>query len=67
MAISHQVRPNGGWKYFESRTDTTIITLTWDDLVKAVADHRKSNGIPMGNPEQEVDEQLSKLHPSLVI
>lgn len=67
MAINHQKTPHGGWKYFESRTNTSIITMNRHDLTKAVTDHRRANGINIGDVEEDIDSQIEKLHPELSI
>ena len=65
--ISHQLVPPGGWKFREEKTNTTIVARSMEELIKYVADHRRSNGITPGNVQLDIEEQLEKLHPSIVI
>lgn len=68
MAISHQLVPPGGWKFNEERTKTDIIAMNWDDLVKSVKNHRRSNGLPDNHDlELEIESQIAKKHPQLVV
>lgn len=64
--ISHQLVPPGGWK-FKERENLTLSGMSWWDLVRTIRLHRQSNKIAPGNPEAEVDEQIAKLHPQLVM
>jgi len=67
MAISHQRTPQNGWRYKQPRTETTIITTDWDSLVRAVTDHRRSNGIDVGDVIGDIDMQIAVNHPELVL
>ncbi len=67
MLISHVKTPSGGWKYREARTRTTIVMLSYDNLVKAVSQHRKNNGLPEGTVEDDIDMQIAVDHPELVL
>ena len=67
MAISHQLVPPGGWKFYEERTKTTVMAIDWDNLVKSVRNHRRSNGLPDEHDlELEIESQISKENPQLV-
>lgn len=66
MPISHQKVPNGGWVFFEEKTKVKIVGMTWDDLVKCIKLHRRSNGIDQGDVELDLAEQIAKKHPELV-
>ena len=61
--ISHQVMPEGGWKFQQG--SITIRGLDWIDLVKSFKDHRRNNKMPEGNPEKEIEEQILITHPHL--
>lgn len=61
--ISRQVMPAGGWKFQQG--SVTIRGLDWIELVKCVKDHRKFNGMPEGNVESEIEEQILILQPNL--
>lgn len=67
MAISHQRVPHGGWKYYQERTRTTIAALDHASLVKQVSDHRRNNGIDVGDVEEDIDQQIEKNQPQLTI
>lgn len=67
MPISHQKVPSDGWKFKEPKTNTTLITINWDMLVKSVTAHRKNNGIDVGDVEGDIEKQISENHPDLVI
>lgn len=55
--------PPGGWTY----TQGTVLLMaeTFDNLVKNVRGHRASNGIPPGDIQKDIEEQLSKRFPHL--
>lgn len=61
--ISRQVMPSGGWKYQQG--SITIRGLDWYDLVKSIRGHRRVNGMPEGNIESEIEEQILITHPHL--
>lgn len=65
--ISVKQVPPGGWAYFEERTKVTLMADTWDNLVKHTKNHRKSNGLPEGEVEKELEEYISKKHPEIVL
>lgn len=67
MAISKQQVPSGGWRYTQHSTKTTFVALTFDNLVSAVTDHRKANGMFESDVETEVEKQIEELHPEIVI
>lgn len=67
MRISHQKMPYGGWKYYESRTNITLVGYDFEKLVEHMKHHRKSNGLPEGDPATELEEYTAKQHPELVI
>lgn len=60
--ISKQLVPPKGW-YFE-QGKFTIKGETFNDLVKNVTEHRKSNGMPAGNPDFEIQEQYCEVWPA---
>lgn len=63
MIISHTVMPNGGWTYKQG--EITLVSDTFDNLKKHVIAHRKSNGIPEGNVQADIEEYLVKKFPHL--
>lgn len=63
--ISHQLVPNGGWQFLEN--GTLFKAQTWNDLVRDVRNHRISNQIPIGNLEEEIEDQIAEEHPSFII
>lgn len=65
--ISRQLVPHGGWKFREERTNTTLVALDFNSLVKMVTDHRKSNGFNEGDVEFDIEDQLEKAQPNLII
>lgn len=65
--ISHQKVPNGGWRFLEERTNTTVVAINWNDLVRCVTSHRKINGINVGDVEGDIDSQIEKNHPELTL
>lgn len=67
MLISHQRVPHKGWKYFQSGTNTNIVAVDWNSLVMAVTNHRRSNGIGVGDVESDIDLQIATNHPELVL
>lgn len=64
--MSEQVPP-GGWKYFEERTNITLMAYSKEKLINHLKSHRKSNGLPDGEPEKEIDEQLKKKIPDIKV
>lgn len=67
VAINHQVTPHGGWSFLEPKTNIKIVSLTHERLVRDVSNHRRSNGIDVGNVEKDIDEQIENNHPYLSI
>lgn len=65
--ISHQKVPPMGWRYLEKRTNIELVAISWDRLVAHLKHHRKSNGLPEGEVEKDIEEQLSEKHPELVV
>lgn len=61
--ISHQIMPEGGWKFQQG--SITIRALDWIELVKSVKSHRKINGMTQGDVENEIEEQILITHPHL--
>lgn len=48
--------PSGGWYFNEGKI--IIKDETFDKLVLALVAHRINNGKSMGNPAQEIEEQI---------
>lgn len=67
MAISPQRVPHGGWRYYQERTRTTISAIDYHSLVKQLSDHRRNNGIDVGDVESDIQEQIEKNQPHLKI
>ena len=63
MIISRQVVPHGGWVYMQG--DIRLIGSTFDDLVRSVKVHRYHNGIPAGDIEKDIEEQIAEKFPDL--
>lgn len=63
MSAVQQVPP-GGWQYKEKKTNTTIIGMSKDDLLKCIKNHRKSNGIEEGNVEEDLWAQVKENFPN---
>ena len=59
--------PPGGWMFFEPTTKITLMANTRENLVKHLISHRKSNALPEGNPEQEIDDQILSKYPEIAI
>lgn len=53
--------------FFEPTTKITLMANTWENLVKHLKTHRKSNAIPEGNPEQEIDDQIISKYPEAAL
>lgn len=60
MTSNVRLTPPGGWKYYEERTKITLMADTYENLVKHMKSHRKSNAIVEGNVEADLEEQMSK-------
>lgn len=58
---SKNVVPPGGWYFEQGRY--RIQGETWAALVANVAAHRTSNGLPVGNVADEVENQICTRHP----
>lgn len=65
MRISRQLVPPGGWRY--NQKGIMIYGDTFDDLAIHVRAHRQSNGMRLGDVEDDIEQQLARLHPSIVI
>lgn len=63
--ISTDLVPPGGWRFTES--GFYFEKPTFKQLVDLVADHRKANGKPAGNPRQEIMDQIGEKHPSFIL
>lgn len=57
--------PYGGkWVYKDPFTGTELSAVTWDNMLRAIVDHRRANGAPIGaGLEDEVEQQLCINHP----
>jgi hypothetical protein len=57
--------PPGGYRFFQAETQQVVRGSCWDELLKAVRNHRRANNLPIGIQfEQEIREQLcSQLPP----
>lgn len=64
MSESCQTVPPGGWQYKEEKTNTTIIGMSKDDLIKCIKNHRRSNGIMEGDVEGDMWSQIHTNFPS---
>jgi len=56
MLNSHQTVPPGGWRYLQGNIN--LIAANRADLIMHIKDHRKNNGIPEGDVEQDLEDQL---------
>lgn len=65
MRMSRQVIPPMGWRFLQG--DCWIIGGSFDNLVSIVKTHRISNNIPIGDVEKDVELQLMKMHPSIIL
>ena len=65
MKMSKQVTPPNGWKYLQG--DCWIFGWNFDNLVGIVKSHRINNGIPLGDVEKDVKDQLMTINPSIII
>lgn len=65
MRISHHLVPPLGWIY---RQDGIILReQTFDDLVKLLLSHRKENNIAIGDPIQDIEDQIADEYPNFII
>lgn len=55
--------PPGGWAYKQG--EITLVSDTFDNLKKHVIAHRKSNGIPEGDVQKDIEEYLVNKFPHL--
>lgn len=63
--ISRYIVPPTGWKY--PNKNIFIYGETFDELLTNVICHRESNGYPLGNPEQEIEDYLAEQNREFVI
>lgn len=59
--------PPGGWRYKQDQTNTTVVGSSWEDLVIAVTNHRRLNGIAKGDVEEDIRGKFRKDYPSFKI
>lgn len=50
--------PNGGWRYIQPDTDFMFKADLLGELVDAVKSHREANGLALGDPRQDILDQL---------
>lgn len=62
--ISRSLMPPGGWRYQEGVY--WIHGRNYNELVKNVLEHRRSNKKPEGNPTRDVQEFVSQKFPHLM-
>lgn len=67
MAISHQRVPKDGWRFYEAKTNTSLISMDYEGLVRNVSGHRKANGINVGDVEGDIDKQIEEKHAYLAL
>lgn len=60
--ISKQLVPPGGWQYQQG--EIWIDGQTADELIGNIRQHRLSNGLPEGDPWQDIQDQICGAHPS---
>jgi hypothetical protein len=61
--INLNLFPKDGY-YFIDRDGTRLNGENWNAVIARVADYRKRNGFPPGNPDQEVHEQACEHNPA---
>lgn len=62
-----QLVPPGGWRYKESKTNTTIVGMNLDDLIKSIKNHRRINGITEGEVVRDFWCQIKEYYPDYII
>lgn len=65
IAISTRIIPPGGWKFHES--GYVFDAQTFEKLVQAVSEYRSSNGLPAGDPANEIMAQIGRKNPTFVL
>lgn len=61
--INRNLYPVGGY-FFINQDGSKIVGEKWPDVVVRVADYRKRNNLPPGNPDAEVDAQACERTPA---
>lgn len=64
MRINVNLFPRDGYFYVEA-DGTRLVGQTWSGVVARVRDYRRRNGLPPGDPLNEVHEQACKRNPNL--
>jgi hypothetical protein len=50
------VMPPGGWRYIQPETGFEFSASTLRVVVQKVTEHRKANGLPVGDPRSEIED-----------
>jgi hypothetical protein len=61
--INLNLFPKDGY-IFVDKDGTRLVAANWRGVIARVADYRKRNNLPVGNPEQEVHEQACERNPA---
>lgn len=62
--LNPNIYPKGG-HFFKESDGTKIVGQTWTGVISRVANYRKRAGLPIGNPSQEVIDQVCARDPGL--
>ena len=50
------VMPPGGWRYIQPETGFEFTASTLRVVIQKVAEHRRANGLPVGDPSAEIQD-----------
>jgi hypothetical protein len=55
----------GGYHYEENSKTIIEDAVSYDDLINKLAEYRGFNGLPLGNPQQDIDNYICKTYPNM--
>lgn len=61
--INFNLFPKDGYIFID-KDGTRIVGSNWKQVIVRLADYRKRNGMPLGDPEQEVHDQACERNPA---
>lgn len=62
--VNVNMHPKDG-HFFKLADDAVVFGLSWTEVIARVVAYRKRNGLPPGNPEEEVHAQACQRNPNL--
>ena len=59
------VMPPGGWRYAENGKMIVDDAVSYEDLINKLSQYRAFCGLPLGNPQQDIDRYICATYPNM--